>query len=325
MFVSGMNSKIEMNMGSLENPTAVICLPISTRGIGFATAACEMLLKKETNLEVDSTYIQELYCASLALLEVKIKKVTPPTLINPRVGRFHLGQSICVEHLLESKLHLPDILTNIINSVGVLRFGDKVFYPNISLSSDYAIEMPYSELVTFSNYEDVIRMLRSSKTSIEYRQQFYNNNPLPCAIWKLGDNIGPILDNEYLFSGMRFFGSPLTDNFLSFMAEWKQQAPHRFTQPIMWNSPGSKAMLVCNNQSGMRLTENNVFEGNIGEYYNLEPISMIEEQINGTFSLLGETSAFKQNLYPTRDLRVCKEYRSDNTYKDILNKKLNTK
>ena len=108
-----------------------------------------------------------------------------------------------------------------------------------------------------------------------------------------------------------FDKKPFLYSLIKFMAEWKNQGPEYFTQPITLLAPGNKSILVWNKQSGMRLTTSNTIEGNISE-----------EQVNGSFAFLGETSVFKERPYLWRDLRICAEYTCDYSYKQTLQKKM---
>ena len=310
----------------VQNSAIPICLPITTRGIGFATAACLKLIEKEGNLKPPPDFIYKLYAASLGMLQAKIQDAIPSS-ISTYIWEKDFRQYYTAAHFKNSDLQLPDILTCIINSVGVLRLGNKEFYPNsLADKCESGLFRPFSEQVTFSNISEVVLSLNNPKTPLKYRQEFYNNNSLPGTKWQIDTEIGPTLKNidSYRVLGGNYWYH--TENWgndlIKVMADWKKQSPEYFTQLITWNTPGNKSMLVCNKQSGMRITERNAIDGNICEYYNLEPLSFTEEQINGNFALLGETSVFEEHTYLWRDLRNCTEYSDGISYKQALSKKM---
>lgn len=174
-----------------------ISITITTRSIGFSVT---MMLHHLTNFDrcPNEGTCYTMYRVYVAALECHL-------MTNKREQiniSFHLDRycSLTMNGDFISKaksiLIAPDSIARIINGVGIVKAEQKVNIPQLAAlrytRAGRLIPDPGS--VSYSNLRAVVEALASPETRRQDRLRFYQNNPIPGAIW-IGDRDDPILAN----------------------------------------------------------------------------------------------------------------------------------
>lgn len=316
-----------------------ITICVTTRGIGFGTINMFIALFEFNNVPMRGD-IYQMYRISLAAFECKVKIVNRGVQVmesNPD-DYFESRQSEDFVVAAKGLVAVPDQISSIINSIGVIKNYDAKFIPKIGRdnhSVDHQL-IPQSEQVTYSNLRRVVEALSDANTPQAVRARFYRNNPIPGAIWRNAP-LDPILVNPDEIMPDGYGNQELMDDIQTMHAKLmflNKKGPKYFTQPIGYDVEGQKSMLICNRQGTLRamdrLLDENLadyyvrlrVEGDVDEFFNLIHLTT-GEQMNGSLSLLGEQPQIQQLVYPvylSRDERMCVEF-SNLSYKAARNMK----
>lgn len=281
-----------------------------------------------------------MYRVSLAVIEVKVqvvqRSVTSITDEQEDYADNRLMEDIVV--LAKGVVVLPDQLSSAMNAVGKVKVGDKLYVPKFGRDQEDREDrfIPQSQQVTYSNLRNTVVALANDDTPAAIRRRFYENNPIPGAVWE-GAPQDPILANPDEIMPDGYDRIQLADDIddikakINFLA---RKAPKYFTKSVSYEPEGTKSMLVCNDQATLRVNNRDArelltdyyarikVEGDINEYFNIERLTPAE-QLDGNICLLGERPRARGLTYPVyvmRDNRVCTES-SSLSYKAARNVK----
>lgn len=156
-------------------------LPITTRSIGFSTQAIFNNIHKTLNEnDLPDCSMYQAYRVSLAQAELKIKNSTEQVLDCEVANDQIVQPTITTEHesIIKAAPINFNIISNFINAIGTFEHDRIVYYsriPNIGRVDPTT--------VTYSNLERYVNYLSNRESDVIDRIRFYNNCPLPGAIW----------------------------------------------------------------------------------------------------------------------------------------------
>ncbi|KAK4882267.1 hypothetical protein RN001_005586 [Aquatica leii] len=261
LFPGVKNGQSAMERLDEVNTLRAITLTVTTRAIGFGTASIFASLYEFNNVPVRGTIFQ-LYRISLAILEVKVK-VCQRSITSVQTNKEDYARLIMNEDMIQAVkgiTMLPDQLTSVIKAVGKVKVGDKLYTPKFArdrYTDRRDTFIPQSENITFSNVRRVVLAVADHNTPIDYRRRFYRNSPIPGAIWAGGPN-DPVLINPDEIMPDDYGLNELNDDIvechakLTFLAK---KAPKYYTSAVGYEPEGTKAMLTCNRQGGLRVID----------------------------------------------------------------------
>ncbi|KAK2582552.1 hypothetical protein KPH14_004843 [Odynerus spinipes] len=218
---------------------------------------------------------------------------------------------------------MPDPISRTVNAIGKIKVYDRFYLPKISANriSRDGMFVPQSEHVFLFNLRDTVVVLSNPATPLEFRRRFYNNNPIPGAIWRNAPN-DPVLTNADEIIPADYGPIQLHEDVEDVQAKINflgRKMPKMFTDPVSYEPDGGKEFLVCNGQNGMRVRDRNAnetlidyyrrmrIEGDIDTYHNLHALTPAE-QLSANLCLLGERPTYMAGMYPScvnRDSRTC--------------------
>lgn len=327
------------------NTLKAITLCVTTRSIGFGTLHMFSCLYQFNNVPVQGS-IYEMYRVCLAVFEVKVKIVQRGITAIEGVPDDYEDIRMAEDLVVAAKgvIALPDQITSVINAIGRIKVYDSVYVPKIGRNNQTVGGefIPQTEQVTFSNLRRVVESLADIQTPPLVRLRFYNNNPIPGAVWNDAP-LNPVLMNADEIMPANYTVTDFRDDVHALHAKMNflaKKAPKYFTKPVSFEVEGSKSMLVCNKQESLRCSDRRIeqreegrhivalpdyyqtakVEGDVEEFYNLIHLTT-GEQVEGNITLLGETpqsNELKYPIYLNRDERACIEY-SNLSYKAARN------
>ncbi|CAH0562795.1 unnamed protein product [Brassicogethes aeneus] len=91
---------------------------------------------------------------------------------------------------------MPDQITSVVNQIGKVKIADATYIPKLGCDNHTpaGLFVPQSEQIILSNLRQVVESLANAATPVQMRTRFYENNPIPGAIWA-GHPQNPILQN----------------------------------------------------------------------------------------------------------------------------------
>lgn len=155
-------------------------VPVTTRGIGFAAHSLFVRIAS-TIQKLPPCTVYQLYRVALAQFEFRVSQSTHNTYLPENCSlTTYTRPSFSVE-MSDILLSMPvnfNLIANIINAVGVLTFGEVTYYPKIP-------NLPFNPCcVSFSNLRATVMAMANPRHNRVERTDFYNNNPIPGAIWR---------------------------------------------------------------------------------------------------------------------------------------------
>lgn len=83
-------------------------------------------------------------------------------------------------------------MANLINSIGLVKAFNCQYLSRLTApeKTPEGVRIPEPTIVIFSTLRDVVKMLSNVGTPQQFRQHFYDHNPLPGAVWKTGTTSG---------------------------------------------------------------------------------------------------------------------------------------
>lgn len=237
--------------------------------------------------------------------------------------------------ICEEVSFLPDIFARVLNSIGYLRVGDKLYVPRFApvMLTDDRRYIPRPESIILSTLRRTVVAMSDRGTPQEFRRLFSDNCPIPGVVWR-GTALDPLIRNaDEIMPANYDMVQFITDinairdriNFLS------TQCPRIFAlsadqKPHISETQGlRRSMLNSNHQSGMRASprlgdlaayhRQADIEGDIRHYTSLSELSPVE-QLYANIALLGERPLFVQGMYPLFDPRDPRAHgwRSDTSF-----------
>ncbi|KAK4887512.1 hypothetical protein RN001_003783 [Aquatica leii] len=254
------------------NTMRAITLTVTFRAIGFGAASIYAASFEFNNVPVRGS-VYQMYRYNLAVFEVKVK-VCQRSITSVQTNEDDYARLISNEDLIQAVkgiTMLPDQLTSVVKAVGKLKIGDKLYIPKIArdrCTERRHLFIPQSKNVTFSNLRRTVEALSDINTPVDYRRRFYRNNPIPGAVWRGFPN-DPVLMNPDEIIPVDYGLNELNDDVaechakLTYLAK---KAPKYYTSAVSFEPEGSKAMLTCNVQNGLRVIDRRQGEA-LGDYY----------------------------------------------------------
>lgn len=309
------------------NTFKAITLTVTTRAIGFGTMHIFLSLFEFANVPQRGD-IYQLYRVGLAVFQAKLQIVQRSVTCILYTEEDYETVPANEDLIMTAKgiLNLPDQLTSVINAIGKVKISERLYIPKMGkyhYTRNHAF-LPQPEQVTFNNLRNTVVALNDARTPIEYRRTFYQNNPIPGAIWEGAPN-DPVLVNPEEIMPEDYDVTDLADDIDALRAKMNhlnKKGPKYFTKPVNFEDTGTKSMLVCNSMNKLRCIDRRQGEGlleyysrmkisgDIDEYFNIERLTT-GEQIDGNIALLGESpeiGVLKYPIYLMRDKRICSEF-----------------
>ncbi|KOB68988.1 Uncharacterized protein OBRU01_16414 [Operophtera brumata] len=252
-------------MGHLGSTSVhqAIPIPVTSRGIGFATCAFARALAGYRGF--DSPTVHSLYRAFLGIFEAKMRqtKLKFPAVNTqyPHCQEFHHSPEWIA--VLNTATVLPEPLYSIICNVGVLKFGDDIYLPVMSKdwTDAHGLFVPAPHTVTLSNLRRTVTSLSSGATPRAVRDEFLNLNPIPGCRWngRLLANPDEIIPANYGSDDL-FSDIAAMTNLLPFV---EKHLPKMVGGLVDYDSPGTNALLLSNDSMDLRCPP---MTGAVGDY-----------------------------------------------------------
>jgi hypothetical protein len=161
----------------------------------------------------------------------------------------------------------PDQVGRIIKVVDPIMEGEEYFVPALACEQrDRRSKfVPQSERIVLSNLRETVVALMNVETPAQIRDVFYNNNPIPGAIWRqLQDNSYVLVNGDEIMPVN--YTSDLHDDY-SRMHTWLQKKIPKYvrTARLNYEEKGDKSLFVSNNQNRVKMKDRK--GQNLKEYY----------------------------------------------------------
>lgn len=238
------------------NILKAITITVTTRAIGFGVTNIFLTLSSLNNVPIRGN-IYQVYRESLAVFEGKLQMIkrSPSLPIRESEDYVETRPNAELETTIRQVSCLPDQISSVVNALGIVKVYDHMYVKKIaSVSTVHNQPVPQSENVTFTNLRQVVLALSNQATPAEHRRRFRRNCPIPGTVWNDDDilvNPDDIMPDDY---GIDELNNDIIDvtQKMSFM---NRKLAKYFTSPISYETTGSKALLVCNEQNGMHVKE----------------------------------------------------------------------
>jgi hypothetical protein len=130
--------------------------------------------------------------------------------------------------------------------------------------------IPQSERVILSNLRETVTSLADEEMNPDIRQVFYQNNPIPGAIWRVLPDGTHILVNPDEIMPADFTSDMLRDDIdeYKWMHIWMQKKLPKYVRTIRINceEKGDRSAFVCNHQNRTRIKDR-VENQDLRDYY----------------------------------------------------------
>lgn len=147
---------------------------------------------------------------------------------------------------------LPEPLSCLINSLGILKHGDDTYMPVMAndLVSQAGLFIPSPGTVLLSNLRNTVTALSSAQTPRAVRDSFFHNNPIPgCRFTgRIMQNADEIIPDGYTSEHLYRDIAAIT-NVLLFV---EKHIPKLIGNAIDYGAPGQPSMLLSNNMGDLR-------------------------------------------------------------------------
>lgn len=313
---AGMDDLTEaLNKMEANRTLIAITSIITTRGIAFTAAQIYFQVSMRRNATVTSIY--RYYRVHLAMIEARVletrQSASAPYQPKIAVDKRRIDPAFMkVVHTVKA---IPDLTRRILEACGPTESASKYYVPAFAAArrdENRVLKVLPGE-VRYSNLREVVECLSDRRYSIELRRNFYARNPIPGAIWELGNNNDPVLmnPNEIIPIGFTLDDLQVDVNHLNTMMTWMQGKMEKFVSVGVFNytRKGEVSMLMSNGEDNLRFPDRNHgealveyynrlnLEGNIQDYWACEHMTKSEELI-GQLGLLGEVPSIVNYIYP---------------------------
>lgn len=319
--------KLEERLKEVANQKAQM-LSVTTRGVGVNLLSSMFTTTAYKN-DIPIPNLYELYRVCMAVTEAKVQSLRTNYPIPPRFTdkAANLINSAEFNRICRSVIFLPKPISNIINTIGIVKIGNTIHIP--AFSADYIDTrgrfIPSPEIVRFGNLRQTVEALADDNTPRAYREAFHRRNCVPGAIWS---------ENHMLMNADEIMPANYTNDDLArdsiritpWMSNLQKHVPKLVGSTISFENTGRKSLLVCNGVESLKLPDRTpgesveayimrgIPEGNIKTFHSPYEITTAE-RLEGQLSLLGERPVygnFKDPLFTHRLEARCEfEYTSD--------------
>lgn len=249
-------------------------VPVTTRGIGFAAHSLFVRISS-TIRNLPPCTVYQLYRVALAQFEFRVSQSLHNNYLPTTCPKEDYVQPIFSTEMTDLLLSIQvnfNLIANIINAAGVFSF-DVTYYPRIPNLPNHPC------CLTTTNLRATVVALANPRFDRAERVRFYQNNPIPGAIWqgvvppsgrRLADfEIDPILANPNQIMPARYTPRDLQKDIAAMqdlldVCARKKSKYVNLDVKINYSSPGQKTLLTSNKMRGdLRILQPSVNRENV--------------------------------------------------------------
>jgi len=295
-------------------------VPITTRGAGFLTQECYDEAVIQHPKAARACNVNQAYRVVLAQQQLQLLKSEENALLNdPTVMQIETELPSIDATMQQAIASTPQsfrLTADLINTIGKCEVGQTnyrpvILSPKIKSSSipvtstkrrrEYSDLLPDPYAVTFKNLRETVEALSSPQTPIEARRYFYDNNPIPGAVFSEGllTNANDIMPAGYDVANL----ARDQRHFRAMLGMLSSKSQHLVGECV-FNGIGNPGQLVTCYQEQFKIVGSELHFP-VGEV-RFRCIRQMEPgfAVRGALSLLGEypiTAPTDRNLYGIRE------------------------
>lgn len=296
----------------METTSAPVCVPISTRTVGFSTqdTYTRVTSIQENIPRLGQMTVYQLYRVQLGMVEFKIfnnrQKCAP---------ELQFWNSMSDFEQFKTAITSINVCTQrvgcLLKSIQNFMYNQKDYcflFPKKQFDAQNRM-IPIPELIYLTNLRQTVDYLSNPGTNREIRQNFRMKSPLPRATWG---------DNDVLLNADEFIPADygplnlITDLYL--VKGWIENATTLKSVQQKWfaqvdlnkDNPGNESVLISNSSGILRCnetTEQSQYTiGDVGIFWTPE-IMPENLMFYGVYNLAGEMASHTKYAYPNYSLR----------------------